>query len=120
MPVPVEPLVEHLHETGDDGERAVDVVDDARVNVAARLGDLLLDALFLQFVQQLLDFFRAAVDFAFEHPALHRLADGGAHRRDVERLVDVVARAEPQRLADRVRRLKRRHHDRLDVRLAHI
>ncbi len=51
-----------------------------------------------------------------EHPALHRLADGAADGGDVERLVDVVARAQPQRLPDRVRRLKRRDHDRLDVR----
>ena len=46
-----EPLVQHLHETfqGDDRERTVDIVDpDARINVAARLGDLLLDALVLQ------------------------------------------------------------------------
>ena len=90
-------------------------MDDAGVNVAARLGNLLLDALVLQFGEELLDFFRAAVDFAFQRAPLHRLADRGANGRDVKRLVDVIARAQPQGLADRVRGFKRRDHDRLDV-----
>ena len=113
----VEPLVQHLHKTGDDRERPVDVMDDAGVNVAALLVNLPLDMLVLQFGQQLLDFLRAAVDFALERAALHRLAHGGAHRREVERLVDVIAGAQAQRFPDRVGRLKRRHHDRLHVRL---
>ena len=53
------------------------------------------------------------MDFAFEDAALHRLADGGAHRRNVKRLVDVITGAEPERLPDGVGRLERRHHDRL-------
>ena len=110
-----EPAVEHLDETADDGERAVDVVDDAGVNVASRLGNLLLDALVLQFGQELLDFFRAAVNFAFQRAPLHCLADRGANDGDVKRFVDVVARAQPQGLADRVRGFERRDHDRLDV-----
>ena len=73
--------------------------------------------LVLQFGKQFLHFFGAAVDFAFERAPLHGLADGGADGGEVERLVDVIARAQPQRLSDRVRRLKRRHHDRLDVRV---
>ena len=40
---------------------------------------------------------------------------GGAHGGDVKRLVDVIAGAQPQRLADGVRGFERRHHHRLDV-----
>ena len=92
-------------------------MDDAGVNVAARFGNLLFDALVLQFRQQFLDFFRAAVNFAFQHPALHGLGDGGSNGCDVEWLVDVVTRAQSQRLPDGVRRLECRHHDRLDFRV---
>src|ERR1019366_8751733 len=113
----IEALVEHLHETGNDRQRTVDVVDDAGVNVAARFGNLLLDLLVLQFGKQFLHFFGVAVNFTFERAPLHRLADGGADGGKVERLVDVIARAQPQCLTNRVRRFKRRHHDHLDARV---
>ncbi|MEI9864264.1 MAG: hypothetical protein WDN00_06860 [Limisphaerales bacterium] len=114
----VDPLVQHLHKTVDHRERAVDVMNDARVNVAALFGDLFLDALGLQVGKQLLHFFCAAVHFAFHRATLHRLTDGGADGREIKRLVDVVARPQLQRLPDCVCGLKGRHHDHLDVRLA--
>ena len=85
-------------------------MDDAGVNVAARLRNLFLNALILQFGQQLVDFFGAIVDFAFEHAALHRLTNSVADSADVPRLVEVVARAQTQRLPHGIRRLKRRNH----------
>jgi len=91
-------FVEQLDEAGNHRERTIDVVDDAGVDVAARLGDLFLDFLVLQFRQKFVDFFGAAVNFTFQHPPLHRGVDGAANGGDVERFVDVIRRAQPQRL----------------------
>src|SRR6185437_9776253 len=88
-----EALVHQLHEAGNDRERAVNIVDNARVDFAAGGGDLLVDFLVLQFGQHTLKLLGVVVNFTFERAALHRVRDGGAHCGNIKRLVDVITRA---------------------------
>ena len=83
----------------------------------ARVRHLLLDLLALELAQQLLQLVGVGVDFAFEAAPLHGVGHGGAHGGNVERLVDVIARPQPQRLPHGVRGLESGHHHRLDARV---
>ncbi len=107
-------LVHELNEAGDDGQRPVDVVDDAGVDLAARGRHLLFDLLALQLAQQFLQLLGVGVDLALQGAPLHGGGHGGAHGGDVERLVDVIAGAQPQRLAHGVGRFEGGHHHRFD------
>ena len=109
------PLADELNEAGDDGQRPVDVVDDAGVDLSAGVGELLVNVVALQFGQELLELFGVAADFALQRAPMHRVGHGRPHRGDVERLVDVIAGAQPQGLPHRVGGLEGRHHDDLDA-----
>ena len=63
----------------------------------------------------MLEFFGVGVDFAFQRVPLHGVRDGGAHGGNIERLIDVVAGAQAQRLAHGIGRLEGGHHHHLDA-----
>ncbi len=109
------PLADELNEAGDDGQRAVDIVDDAGVDLGPGFGELLVNVVALELGQELLEPFGVAADFALQGAAMHRVGHGRPHCRDVERLVDVIAGAEPQGLAHGFAGLEGRHHDDLDA-----
>jgi hypothetical protein len=104
-------LVDDLDEPGNDGQRAVDVVDDAGVDFAARARDFLLQFLVVQFGLQGLEFFVVVEDFVRERVPLHGRGDRLANGGDVKRLVQIIARAQAQRPADGVHRFVSRQHD---------
>jgi TRAP-type C4-dicarboxylate transport system permease small subunit len=56
------------------------------------MGHLFFDFLVLQFSEQLPKLFSIIMDLPIEGASLHRVGYRGAHRRDVERLVNIVAR----------------------------
>src|SRR5664279_1298175 len=59
-------LVDKLDETGDSGKGPINIVDDAAVDLGARLRDLPFEFLDLQLAAQLLPFFLDRLDFALE------------------------------------------------------
>lgn len=69
-------LVDQLNEVGDDGERAVEVMDDAGVNLAPVLGHFFLKFLPLQLGVQFVQFFGVETDFVGERAALHGVGHG--------------------------------------------
>ena len=56
-------LINELEEARDDGERTVDIVNDARVNLATRTNHCLFQALVLQLLFQLAEFLRIGFNF---------------------------------------------------------
>ncbi len=107
-------LVDDLDEAGNDGQRAVDVVDDAGVNFAAGAGDFLLEFLVVQLDLEGGQFFVVGADFVGEGVPLHGGGDGLADGGDVEGFVEVIAGAQAQGLADGVHRLVGGEHDDFD------
>ena len=107
-------LVDDLDEAGNDGQRAVDVVDDAGVDFAAGAGDFLLEFLVVQFGLEGLEFFVVGADFVGEGVPLHGGGDGFADGGDVEGFVEIIARAQAQGAADGVHRLVSGEHDDFD------
>ncbi len=107
-------LVDDLDEAGNDGQRAVDVVDDAGVNFAAGAGDFLLQFLVVQFDLEGGQFFVVGADFVGEGMPFHGGGDGFANGGDVEGFVEVIAGAQAQGLADGVDRLVSGEHDDFD------
>ena len=104
-------LVDDLDEPGNDGQRAVDVVDDAGVNLAAGAGDFLLELLVVQLDLQSGQLLVVGPDFVGEGMPLHGGGDGFADGGDVEGLVEVIAGAQAQGLPDGVHRFVSGEHD---------
>ena len=72
-------LVDDFDEAGNDGERAVDVMNDARVNLSFGPHNLLLDFLIVQFALQLMQSLVISADFFGEQMMVHGAGNGGAH-----------------------------------------
>ena len=112
-----DPLIDDLEQTRNDRQRTVDVMDDARVNLAPRADDFLLHLQLLKLILELHQLLAVVANLAAKGSALQRTRHRRAHRGEVKGLVDVVARAEPQRLPHRLGRFKRCHHHGLDARV---
>src|ERR1035437_10593281 len=87
-------LVDKLNETGDSGKGAINIVNDAAVDLGARLRYLPFELLGLQFAQQLLPFFFVCLAFALERVPRRPAGHGRAHGEDVERLGDIITGTE--------------------------
>jgi hypothetical protein len=96
-------LVDDLEEPGNHGQRAIDVVNDAGVNLASGAHNLFIHMRLLQFLLELRQFFLVGADLAAEAPSFERSMNGGAHAGDIERFVEIIASPEPQGLPDRYR-----------------
>src|ERR1035441_9170212 len=83
-------LVDKLDETGNSGEGPTNIVNDAGVDLGARLRDLPFKFLGLQLAGQFLPFFLNRLDLALERVPRHRASHGRAHGEDVERLGYIV------------------------------
>ncbi len=110
-------LVHKLNEAGDDGQGTIDIMDDAGVNLAARMRHLLLHFLFLQLDEQFLEFFCVGVDFAFEGASLHCRRHRSPHGGQIEWLVYVIAGTQAKGLAYGVGGLESSHHHYFDGRV---
>src|ERR1044071_5971723 len=64
-------LVQELDKSGNDRERAVDIMDDTGVNLAAGVCHLLLDFLILELTEQGLELLGVIVDLPLEGAPLH-------------------------------------------------
>src|SRR5204862_3306941 len=110
-------LVDHLDQAGNNRDRAVDVMDDAGVNLAAVLDDFLFEPLGLQFNLEALQFLGVVANFRRERAPL----DGGRHRGpnggNVERFVQKVVGAVAQSLAQRLDGFISGQHDDFNVRV---
>ena len=106
--------VYHLDESADHGERAVDVVQDAGVDLAPVARHLLAHALVLDLALELVQAVVAVVKVERGQALLRGAGHGGAHRGDVEGLVQVVAGAVADGLARRLDGLEGGEHDDLD------
>ena len=110
-------LVDDLDEARDDGQRPVDVVDDAGVDFALGPDDFLLQLLVVEFFLEFVQLLVVGVDLLGNQVAFHRVGNGGAHGGNVERLGQIIARSQPQRLPSRFNRLVGSQHDDLDRRI---
>ncbi len=86
-------------------------MNDAGVNFAAGAADFLLQLLVVQLRLQGRELFVVGADFIGKGMALHRGGNGLAHGGDVKWLVEVIARAQAQGLADGLDRLVGGEHD---------
>src|SRR5438876_889337 len=98
-------LVDYLDETRDDGQRPVDVVNDAGINLALGANDFLLQLLVVQFFLQLAQLLIDGAHLLGDRVPFHGGGDGGAHGGNIERLGQVIASPQPQRLPRRFYRL---------------
>ncbi len=109
--------IDHLDEAGNDGERAIDVVKDAGVNLAFGAGEFLLNALDLNLVLQRFEPIVRAVKFDRGLAFPRGPADRRAHRGNIEGLVQVIARAEAKGAPRCLHSLVGREHHDLNVRV---
>ena len=107
--------VDEFDEAADDGEGAVDVVENAGVDVAFCAGHFLLHALVLDLDLEMFELRLGGLRFESGLAAGGGLGDGCAHRLDVEWLVEVVAGPISQGLARSFEGFVSREHDDLDA-----
>ena len=92
-------------------------MDDAGVDFTLGPDDFLLQLLVVQLLLEFVQFLVVGVDLLGNQVAFHRVGNRGAHGGNVERLGQIIARSQPQRLPRRFNRLVGRQHDDLDGRI---
>jgi hypothetical protein len=85
--------VDDVDKAGDDGQRAVDIVEHACVDLAFGTDDFLLDLLIAEFFLEVAEAAEAGFALLGEATAVHGAGDGGAHGFEVEGFGEVVAGA---------------------------
>ena len=91
--------VNEFGEARDDGERAIDIVEDAGINFALAAGEFFGDLVSADFFLEAVEFLISALEVTRSMVFFDGEANGGANGRDFEGFIEVVAGAESKGLA---------------------
>lgn len=91
--------VDEFGEAGDDGQGAIDIVEDAGINFALAAGEFFGDLVSAEVFLEAEEFLISALEVTRSVVFFDGEANGGANRGNFERFIEVIAGAESEGLA---------------------